>query len=54
MQGIGYVELCQVASTVILAKHMPGIGFVDKMYAKNRFCRPKVDIFCQLVNPGVF
>ena len=33
---------------------MPGIGFVDKTYAKNRLCRPKVDLICQSVKPGVF
>ena len=38
--GIGYVEPYQVASTVIMNKQMPGIGFVDKRYAENRLCRP--------------
>ena len=28
---------------------MLGIGFVDKTYAKNRLCSPKVDLFCQSV-----
>ena len=30
MSGIGYVEPYQVASTVIMSKHMPRIGYVDK------------------------
>ena len=29
---------------------MPGIGFVDKLYAKNRL----IDLVCQSVKPGVF
>ena len=39
MPGIGYVEPYKVASIVTVNKtHMPGIGFVGKMNARNRLC----------------
>ena len=36
MTGIGNVEPNEVASIVSVNKDMPGIGFFDKAYAKNR------------------
>ena len=39
MPGIGYVEPYEVASIVTANKtHMPGIGFVGKINARNRLC----------------